>query len=77
MTADTIPTADRLLRRHEVERMTGLRRSSLYRAIAAGTFPRPAPLSEATVAWSEREVAQWIAERIAERDRRLAERGAA
>ena len=34
-----------ILRRPEVERLTGLRRSSLYALIAAGKFPNPIPLS--------------------------------
>ena len=32
---------DRLLRRQQVEEITGLSRSSLYRLMAAGEFPRP------------------------------------
>ena len=32
---------DRLLRRREVEDMTGLSRSSIYRLMKLGLFPRP------------------------------------
>lgn len=58
----------RLLRRDAVERVTGLKRSTLYDAIRAGTFPRPVPLTATARAWREDEVQQWIADRIAARD---------
>ena len=57
-----------ILRRPEVERLTGLRRSSLYALIAAGKFPRPIPLSEKSVGWLESEIAEWQKVRIAARD---------
>lgn len=56
---------ERLLRRAEVQRDTGLSRSTLYRKIAASEFPAPIQLSEKSVAWVESEVASWIARTIA------------
>lgn len=58
--------AERLILRPEVERKTGLSRSSIYERMAAGTFPkaRREP-GEQGVWWVESEVDAWIAERIA------------
>jgi prophage regulatory protein len=59
----------RILRRREVESVTGKPRSSIYADIAAGTFPKPIPLGEKAVGWLEDEIVQWQKARIAERDR--------
>ncbi len=59
----------RILRRREVENVTGKPRSSIYAGIAAGTFPKPIPLGEKAVGWLEDEIIQWQKDRIAERDR--------
>ena len=58
------PHRDRLMRRPEVQRTTGLSRSSLYRLIAEGRFPASIHLSEKSVAWLASEVDGWIAERV-------------
>jgi len=60
--------SERLMRRREVQRMTGLSRSSLYRLIASKEFPPPIKLSEKCVAWLESEVSEWIASRICTRE---------
>jgi prophage regulatory protein len=57
---------ERLLRIEEVEHLVGLRRSAIYAAIAAGTFPRPIKISERAVAWVKSDVQKWISDRIAE-----------
>ena len=56
----------RILRRPHVEEMTGLRRSTIYAAIAAGTFPKPIHLGARAVGWLEGEIDQWLAERVAQ-----------
>lgn len=56
---------DRLLRRPDVERLIGLKRSKLYAMVREGTFPAPVRLSPRAVAWREREVLDWIAQREA------------
>lgn len=58
----------RLLRLPEVREKTGKSTSSIYDAIAAGTFPRPVKVGPRTAAWIEAEVDYWIADRIRERD---------
>ncbi len=61
-----------LLRLPQILNRTGLSRTAVYAAIAAGTFPRPVkigPNSNArAVAWPAEEVDAWIAERIAQRE---------
>lgn len=66
----TAPATGALIleRLSQVTARTGLCRSSLYRAIAAGDFPKPIKLGERASAWSAAEVDAWIAARIAARD---------
>lgn len=59
---------DTILRRRDVERVTGLRRSSLYEKIRAGNFPRPLKINSRSVGWLSSEVAEWQRARVAERD---------
>ncbi|HBO5639839.1 AlpA family phage regulatory protein [Pseudomonas aeruginosa] len=67
---------NRLLRRREVEMKTGKSRAAIYAEIRAGTFPEPVPIGRNSVAWLEAEVDQWISDRLAERNRASATRGA-
>tara|TARA_R110002074_G_scaffold43516_2_gene113376 strand:- start:8626 stop:8862 length:237 start_codon:yes stop_codon:yes gene_type:complete len=55
---------DRMLRRKEVEQITGRSRSSIYDGIAAGTFPKPVKIGARAVAWPESVIRAWIAERM-------------
>jgi prophage regulatory protein len=50
---------DRFMRLTEVREACGLGSSTIYRHIAAGTFPKPVKLSETAVAWYESEIAAW------------------
>jgi prophage regulatory protein len=61
----------KILRRPQVEQMTGLPRSSIYERMAVGTFPRPVPLGGRAVGWIELEIIEWQKARIAERDRKI------
>jgi len=54
---------DRILRRPEVQHVTGLGRSALYLAIQEGRFPRPVKLGPRSVGWRESDVKRWIDER--------------
>lgn len=56
---------ERLIRRPEVLRLTGLSRTSMYRLIEKQDFPRPVSLSAKTVAWPASQVNAWIAARVA------------
>jgi len=63
----------KILRRRDVESATGLRRSSLYERVAAGTFPKPIPLGGRAVGWIEAEIITWQKGRIADRDSKTSE----
>lgn len=49
-----------LLPVREVERMIGLGRSSIYRNMAAGIFPKPVSLGTGAVRWRYDEVKAWV-----------------
>jgi prophage regulatory protein len=55
---------DRMLRRKEVEQITGRSRSAIYEGMAAGTFPKPVKIGARAVAWPESVIRAWIAERM-------------
>lgn len=63
--------AVRLIRLIDVTQAIGLRRSTIYKYIAEGQFPKPVPLGGNRVAWVEQEVQDWIMERIEARDAAL------
>ena len=41
----------RILRRNDVQKMTGLSRSTIYRWSSNGSFPKPAKLGPRAVGW--------------------------
>lgn len=51
---------DRLLRRPDVQNVTGLSRSTLYAMIAEGTFPKPVRLGKRAVGWRASDIAAWL-----------------
>lgn len=53
----------RLLRVAEVCERIGLRKTTIYKMIARGTFVSPVRLGPRTVAWRSDDVDRWIAER--------------
>ena len=55
----------RIIRRPELESRFGLKRSTIYDAIKAGTFPAPIRLGARAVGWLETEIDSWINARIA------------
>ena len=61
-------TFPRLLRRPEVEKITGLSRASIYEKMNAGDFPRPVKTGIRAVAWVESEIESWNRQRVADRD---------
>ncbi|WP_419932245.1 helix-turn-helix transcriptional regulator [Candidatus Poriferisodalis sp.] len=63
MKHDTPPTFTPLLSRAQVERLTGLSTTSLYRAMRRGDFPEPLRVSERSVRWRTDEIESWIEER--------------
>mgnify|MGYP000341284400 CR=1 FL=1 len=68
-TAESPPLGSITLERlPQVKARTGLARSTLYRMIACGEFPKNLKLSQRCSAWNSAEVDVWIASRIAARD---------
>ena len=59
----------RVLRIDAVVLTTGLARSTIYKLIGSGEFPRPVPLSGRCVGWIDSEVAAWIQLKIEARER--------
>ncbi len=51
---------DTLLRRPDVETLTGLSRAWIYAAMARGEFPRPLRIGKRAVAWPRSVVDAWI-----------------
>lgn len=58
----------RIIRLKEVIDSTGLARSTIYKYIAEGTFPKPVSLGDRCVGWVDSEVHDWILARIEEHD---------
>jgi len=61
----------RLIRLTEVLHTTGLSRSTLYKYVADGVFPKPVSLGDRAVGWVESEINDWLSARIYERDHGL------
>ena len=55
---------DRLIRLTEVERLAGVKKSTLYSMLKAGLFPKPIRLSARCSVWSEVAVLEWVQERV-------------
>ncbi|MFC2993212.1 helix-turn-helix transcriptional regulator [Halomonas tibetensis] len=58
----------RLIKLGEVLESTGLGRSTVYKYISEGTFPRPVSLGKRNRACVESEVQDWILDKITRRD---------
>ena len=59
-----------ILRRKQVEKRTGLSRSTIYLRIQEGTFPRPVSLGPRAVGWLENEIEAWLTSCLENRDSR-------
>ena len=55
-----------ILRLPAVKARTGLSRSTIYLRVAEGAFPKSIALGPRAVGWIEAEIAEWIAQRIAQ-----------
>ena len=54
----------RLVRLPEVQHRVGLGRSTIYRWMSEGKFPKPVQLGGYAVAWAEDEIEQWVAAKL-------------
>ena len=59
-----------LLRLPQVRARVGLGRSTIYAAVAAGTFPRPVAIGARAIAWPSSSIDAWVADKV----RRVAKR---
>lgn len=63
----------RILRLKDVMSITGLGRSSIYKFINDGAFPKSINLGGGrAVGWLASEIEEWIVERVKERDQKAA-----
>jgi len=54
----------------EVEAITSLSRSTIYRKMEQGTFPPSVAISEGRVGWNRREIDEWCEAKLATGERR-------
>ena len=58
----------KLIKLKQVMDCTGLARSTVYKFMADGQFPKPVKLGSKMVAWVESEVQEWISLKIESRN---------
>lgn len=54
---------DAMLRRTEVQRMTGLSCAGIYKMMRANRFPEPIKVTSRAVRWPKSEIDAWLADR--------------
>lgn len=54
----------RLIRLKEVQHRVGLGRSTIYRWMSEGKFPKPVQLGGYAVAWAQEDIENWILARL-------------
>ena len=59
---------DRLLKLHEVESLTSLKKSTIYLLMKRGEFPRSVQITPRCIAWPESRILQFVQDRIAAAD---------
>lgn len=57
---------DRIVRLHEVERLSGLSKSSIYALAKEGKFPKQITIHRRMAGWSEAAVLTWVQARLQE-----------
>lgn len=62
---DHTHSGPRILRRKQVQELTGLSRSTIYLRIAQGNFPKAISLGARAVGWLESEIEEWVITRVA------------
>lgn len=58
----------RIIRLKEVIDSTGLSRSTIYKYISEGSFPKSLDLGGRSVGWLESEIQDWIMVKVEERE---------
>lgn len=62
--SDKTRRGTRLIRLPEVQHRVGLGRSTIYRWMAEGKFPKPVQLGGYAVAWAEDDIEGWICAKL-------------
>jgi prophage regulatory protein len=57
-----------LIRLSEVKEYTGLGRSSIYKYMNDGAFPKSVSLGDRATAWVSSEITEWVQDKIDQRD---------
>lgn len=57
-----------VLRLDAVEKMVGLKHSTIYAKVAEGSFPKPIKLSAKAVGWLESDIQAWLEALVSARD---------
>ena len=57
-----------MIKLKDVQKITGLSRSSIYSYIEKGVFPIQVKLGQRSVAWIDQEIIAWLESRISARD---------
>lgn len=70
----SMESGQEFIRRAEVQKMCGIRTSTLYEMINKGEFPKPIKLSTRSVAWLKSDVIEWQKSRVAARSNNDMER---
>ena len=65
MNASATVSAPRLIRLPEVLSRVGVGKTTLYRLVEQGEFPAPRKLGPQIAVWSDHEVSEWVASRLA------------
>jgi len=58
----------RLMRLKETCQMAGIEKTTAYKMINEGTFPKPVSVGGRAVRWVSTEIESWIMDRMEERD---------
>lgn len=61
----SVPPLDRILRSVEVCKVIGLSRTTLWRRVRDGQFPKPIRLSANAVGWRSSVIDEWLSSREA------------
>lgn len=59
------PVRDTFMRLHQVEQVTGLKKSTLYRLMREKKFVQAVQITPRCTAWPASKVYEWVQERIA------------
>ena len=58
--SNTSPPPDKIIRSKEVQELTGLSRTTIWRLEREGKFPTRVPLTDSNVGWRLTDVQEWI-----------------